>query len=186
MKNNILLIAILLLATNASLAQSVESIDKRYANIAEMARLCEKDHEIGEFGELVMNSLEINSQSHQWRAVGTYGQSFKFFYKGGNSETRPYPDQLVFVTNDRRVSDQRYREEWLFSESGALELFVYNIESDPNPKQSRIYFSRGKPIKMVDGDKVTTRLSALDVKFANERAAQGRRIKELFTKSINL
>lgn len=186
MKSNILLIAILLLTASAGFAQSVESIDKRYAKIAEMARLCEDDHEIGEFGELVMNTLEINSQSHQWRAVGIYGQIYKFFYKGGDSEARPYPDKLVFVVNERRVSDQRYREEWLFSESGALILFIYNVESDPNPKQSRIYFSGGKPIKIVDDKKVTTRMSALDLKDTNERAAQGRRIKELFTKSIKL
>lgn len=186
MKSNILLITILLLAANASFAQSVEAIQKRYADILEKARLCETDDEQGEVGELVMNTLAINSRNHQWRAVGIYGQTFKFFYTGGDSEIRPYPDRLVFVTNERRVSDQRFREEWLFSESGVLILFIYKIESDEPARQSRIYFSGGKAVKIVDGDKVTTRLTALDLKNANERAAHGRRIKDLFTKSIKL
>ena len=189
MKKQVFCIAILLIASAAVSAQTdktVDKINKIYADVAEKARLCETDDDHGEFGDLVMNTVAINSRNHQWRAVGIYGQTLKFFYNGGDSEERPYPDKLVFVVNERRVSNQRFREEWLFSETGVLMLFTYKVESDEVPAEARIYYAGGKAIRTVDGKKVTDRLSVIDLKYANSRAAEARRIKDLFTRSIAL
>ncbi len=190
MKRIISVLVLILMFSAFSAAQlidrSVESIRARYADIAEKARLCETDDDRGQFGELFMNELAVNKRDHQWRAVGIYGQTLKFFYKGGDSEARPYPDKLVFVVNERRLSNQRFREEWLFSETGELILFTYKVESDEPPSESRIYYSGGRAIRTVDGKKVTDRLSAVDRKYTSQRAVQGNRIKELFTRSINL
>ena len=189
MKKQIFCIALLFIASVNVFAQTertVDKINKTYNEIAEKARLCETDGDQGEFGGLVMNTLTINSRNHQWRAVGIYGQTLKFFYKGGDTEEHLYPDQLVFVVNERRVSNQRFREEWLFSENGTLMLFTYKVESEEPPKEARIYFSGGKAIRTIDDKKVTDRLSALDLKYTKERAEQGGRIKALFAGSINL
>lgn len=190
MKRNISVLVLFLIFSGFAAAQtverSVESIRTRYAEIAEKARLCETDDDRGQFGDLFMNELVVNKRDHQWRAVGIYGQTLKFFYTGGDSEARPFPDKLVFVVNERRVSNQRFREEWLFSEIGELMLFTYKVESDEPPSEARIYYSGGKAIRTIDGKKVSDRLSTLDRKYTNQRAAQGGRIKELFTRSINL
>lgn len=190
MKTLIFGIVALLTTTLAAYAQTnktVQKIDAYYKDAAEKARLCETDDDRGEFGELVMNTLTINSRSHQWRAVGIYGETLKFFYKGvENDERRLYPDQLVLVVNERRLSNQSFREEWLFSETGELMLFTYKAESEEPPSEARIYYSAGRAIRTVDGKKMNDRLSAIDLKYANERSVQGRRIKDLFTRSINL
>ena len=189
MKKQIFCIALLVIAAVNVFAQTgktVDKINKTYNDIAEKARLCETDDDQGEFGGLVMNTLTINSRNHQWRAVGIYGQTLKFFYKGGDTEERLYPDKLVFVVNERRVSNQRFREEWLFSENGTLMLFTYKVESDESPSEARIYYSAGRAIRTLDGKKVTDRLSALDLKYTKERAVQGGRIKALFARSIDL
>ncbi len=187
MKKQIFCVATLLLTSIGVFGQNdetVKKIDKIYTDVAEKARLCETDDEQGEIGELVMNTLAINSRGHQWRAVGIYSKTVKFFYKGGDSEERPYPDKLVIVINERRISDRRFREEWLFSETGVLMLFTYRVESEEPPSEARIYYSGGKAIRTVDGEKVTDRLSALDLKYVNQRASEGSRLKEFFTKSI--
>ncbi len=189
MKKQIFCIALFLASVAGVSAQAnknIQKIEAYYKEVAEKARLCETDDDQGEFGELVMNTLTINSRSHQWRAVGIYGQTIKFFYKGGDTEERMYPDKLVLVVNERKVSAQRYREEWLFSETGELMLFTFKVESEEPPLDARIYYSGGKAIRTIDGKKVTDRLTALDLKYTNVRAAEGRRLKELFAKSISL
>lgn len=188
MKSKILLIAILLLlATNVGLAQSVEAIQKHYSEISEKARQCETDDDQGEFGELVMNELAINSRRHQWRAVGIYGQTFKFFYKGGDSERHLYPDQLVFVKVERRVSDRTYAEEYLFSDAGALMFYFQKAENDNRaPAERRVYFSGGKAIRVVEDKNTRNRLTAKDVAIAKEILSQSRDIKDIFKLSIKL
>lgn len=187
MKSKILLIAILLLAANAGFAQSVEAIQKRYADIAEKARLCETDDDQGEYGELVMNTLAINSRRHQWRAVGIYGQTYKFFYKGSDSERHLYPDQLVFVKAERRVSDRTYDEEFLFSDAGVLMFYFQKAENDNRaPAERRIYFSGGKEIRVVEDQKTRNRMTAKDVAIAKEILSQSRDIKDIFKLSIKL
>jgi hypothetical protein len=187
MKNNILLIAILLLAANAGFAQSIDSIQKRYADIAEKARLCETDDEQGEYGELVMNILTINSRAHQWRAVGIYGQTYKFFYRGGNDEKRLYPDQLVFVVNDKKISDRKYREEYLFSDAGALVYYFYTDDVlAPKPSEIKIWFSAGKAFRIEQDGRVRNRMSKADVITTNQRVATAAKLMQFFKRSIDL
>jgi hypothetical protein len=187
MKSNILLIAILLLAANAGFAQSVDAIQKRYADIAEKARLCETDNEQGEYGELVMNELAINSRRHQWRAVGIYGQTLKFFYKGGDSERRLYPDQLVFVVNERKVSDRNYREEYLFSNAGALVYYFYkdDVLAD-KPSGIKVWFSAQKAVRIEQDGRIRNRMTKADVFSTNQRLATAARLMQFFKRSIEL
>lgn len=187
MKSSILLIVILCLTNNAAFGQGVDEIKKRYAEIAEKARLCETDDEQGEYGELVMNELTINSRRHQWRAVGIYQPTYKFFYRGGDSERHLYPDQLVFVKSERRVSNRTYNEEFLFSDAGVLLFYFQKAENDDQvPAERRVYFSRGKAIRVVEGNKTRDRLTAKDGAVVTEILVQGRNIKDIFDRSIKL
>lgn len=187
MKSNILLIAILLLAANAGFAQSVEAIQKRYADIAEKARLCETDAEQGEVGELVMNTLAINSRRHQWRAVGVYQPIYKFFYRGGDSEKHPYPDRLVFVKTERRESNRIYREEYLYNDAGSLIFFFQAVENDElSPDKRRYFFSGPKAIRIIEDEKTRVRPTAKDLAAVKEALSVSGALKDLFTRSIKL
>lgn len=186
MKANTILIAILLLA-NAGFAQSVEAIQKRYAEIAEKARLCETDNEQGETGELVMNTLAINARNHQWRAVGIYQPTYKFFYRGGDSEKHPYPDQLMFVKTERRESNRIYREEYLYNDVGSLIFFFQTVENDESsPDARRYFFSAAKVIRIVEGEKARNRPTAKDTAAAKEVLSVARALQDLFNRSIKL
>lgn len=187
MKSNILFIVVLLLAANVGFAQSIAEIQKRYAQLAEKARLCETDDEQGEYGALVMNELTVNSRRHQWRAVGIYGQTYKFFYKGGESERRLYPDQLVLVKTERTVSNRTYSEEFLFSDAGALMFYYQRSQNDDQmPAERRVYFSRGRAVRVIEDNKTRDRMTARDLTVVAEVLSQSRRINDIFTRSIKL
>ena len=191
MKNKIVFVSFFLFTALAVSAQSpnkaVESIRKAYADAAEKARLAETDDEHGEIGELVMNELTVNSRNHQWRAVGIYGQAFKFFYKGGNSEAHLYPDELVMVKAERSVSNRKYKEEYLFDGNGRLIFYFQRAENDEMvPAERRIYFDAGRAVRVIEDGKTRDNLSAADLRSAREVQAAAVKLRDVFLRTINL
>lgn len=168
--------------------KTVESINKRYAEIATKAKACESDDEQGEFGELFMNTLTINSREHQWRAVGIYGRTYKFFYRQvENIESRLYPDQLVFVKVERKESSRNYNEEYLYSDIGGLMFYRQTSENDEyTAKERKIYFSLRGPIRAIVDGKTSDRFSAAEGKNLAPISREAIKIRELFQRSINL
>lgn len=191
MKNKIVFVSFFLFTALAVSAQSpnkaVESIRKAYADAAEKARMAETDDEHGEIGELVMNELTVNSRNHQWRAVGIYGQAFKFFYKGGNSEAHLYPDELVMVKAERSVSNRKYKEEYLFDGNGRLIFYFQRAENDEMvPAERRIYFDAGRAVRVIEDGKTRDKLSAADLRSAREVQAAAVKLRDVFLRTINL
>ncbi|MEQ1642100.1 MAG: hypothetical protein ABL959_01485 [Pyrinomonadaceae bacterium] len=184
-------ILFLLLATGISaqsIDKTVESIKKRYAEISAKAKSCETDDDHGEYGELFMNTLTINSRNHQWRAVGIYGQTFKFFYKAvENDEKRLYPDQLVFVKVERAQSNRKYAEEYLYSDAGVLMFYSQKAENDGDvPSDRRVYFSGAKAIRIVEDSKSHDRRTAKDGATVNAINAGSTKISDMFLRSLKL
>ncbi len=189
MKKCIFAAFFMLFTTGGIFAQApVVDIDKRYSEISEKSRLCEADEDQGQFGELFMNELTINSRSHQWRAVGIYGQKFRFFYKQAeNDERRLYPDQLVFVKAERKVSARTYNEEFLFSEAGSLIFYFQRSTNDEDmPAERRVYFAGAKALRVVEDSKTRTRLTAKDAGTVKDILAASRRITDVFARSLKM
>lgn len=191
MKTKLTTLAFLLLLAIGVSAQSVdktvESIRKRYGDIAEKARLCESDDDRGEFGELVMNTLTVNSRNHQWRAVGIHQLTYKFFYAGGDSEQHMFPDKLVFVKTERRESNRNYFEEFLYSDSGVLLFYFQRAENDDQvPAERRIYFAGAKAVRIVEDGKTRERFTVKDAAAIREVRAASLKIADLFARSIKL
>ncbi len=182
----------MLLLAGAIFAQTtnktVAAINARYTEIAEKARLCETDDDQGEFGDLVMNTLDINARGHQWRAVGIYRPVYKFFYRGvENDEKRLYPDQLVFGKAMRSVSSRTYNEEYLFSDKGELMFYLQKAEGDDTvPAERRVYFSGLKAIRIVEDGKTRDKLSVKDAATVREITAAGSKLMQIFKRSIDL
>ncbi|MFM9905887.1 MAG: hypothetical protein ACKVQJ_15090 [Pyrinomonadaceae bacterium] len=167
--------------------RTVEKIGEHYNDVAEKARLCEMDEDRGEFGDLFMNEFVINKRSHQWRAVGTYNLRYKFFYKGGDTEEHMYPDQLVMVKVERKISNRAYTEEFLYSDAGVLMFYYQKAENDDQtPSVRRVYFSGLKAVRVVEDAKTRDRLNIKDAATVKEIAAQNVKIKEIFVRSIKL
>ena len=182
----------ILLSAACAFAQStdktVESINKRYAEISAKVKACETDDDQGEYGELFMNTLTVNSRNHQWRAVGIYGQTFKFFYGAvENDEKRLYPDQLVFVKVERAHSNRTYAEEYLYSDAGVLMFYSQKAENDGEvPGDRRVYFSGPKPIRIVEGERSSDRPTAKDSAAIKAINAESLKISDMFLRSLKL
>ncbi len=180
-----------MLAGDSISAQTVDktvgSIKQRYTDIAEKARLCETDDDRGQHGDLFMNELVVNKRDHQWRAVGVYGQSVKFFYTGGDSEKHLYPDRLVFVISDRKVSAREYYEEFLFAERGDLIFYFQRTENDAESAgETRLYLKASKVIRVIEDGKMRDRPTAKDAAVAKQVIDKARELRELFDRSIKL
>jgi len=168
--------------------KTVESINKRYAEISAKAKACETDDDQGEYGELFMNTLMINSRNHQWRAVGIYGQTFKFFYRAvENDEKRLYPDQLVFVKVERAQSNRKYAEEYLYSDAGVLMFYSQKAENDGEvPADRRVYFSGAKAVRVVEDSRSRDRLTGKDAATVKTINAESLKISDMFLRSLKL
>ena len=191
MKKQIYGIAILLLLSVCISAQTtdkaVEKIRSFYTDIAEKARLCEADDDQGEFGELFMNELVVNKRNHQWRAVGTHNLTYKFFYRGGDSEEHMYPDQLVMVKVERKESSRIYYEEYLYSDAGVLMFYFQKAENDDQaPAERRVYFAGIKAIRITEDGKTRDRLTTNDAVTVKEIAGESGKIKDIFLKTLKL
>ena len=190
MKKHISSFVIILIVSIGGFAQvsdkTVETIKKVYLEIYAQAIACETDDDKGKFGPLFMNTLTINSGNHQWRAVGIYGKTYKFFYTGGDTEASMYPDKLVLVKLDRRESNRTYKEEFLFSKNGTLAYYAQRAENDDQSPESReLYFSNQLAIRIVEDAKTRDRLSFADTKVAKNAIATATAINDLFQRSIN-
>lgn len=163
----------------------VSKIDSAYAEVSAKAKAAETDDEQGEFGELFVNRLAINSRNHQWRAVGIYQPVYTFFYKEKGESL--YPEMLVMVSASRKVSNRTYSEDYLFNEKGALVFYVQKAENDEEvPTDRKIYFSAGKAIRIIDDGKSRDRMTAKDLKLTAETVRMSAKIKDLFVRSMNL
>lgn len=193
MKKQIYSLAFILLLSICASAQTtdkaVEKIRAFYTDIAEKARACETEDDQGEFGDLFMNELVINKRNHQWRAVGQYVLSYKFFYQmtPGDREDHMYPDQLVMVKVERKISDRTYNEEYLYSGAGVLMFYFQKAENDAQmPTERRVYFSGIKAIRIVEDGKTRDKLTVKDAATVKEITAESTKIKEIFVRSIKL
>ena len=191
MKNYLLAILFLLIGAFGVPAQTtdktVEKIRTYYNEITEKARAAEEENDQGEFGDLVMNELVINKRRHQWRAVGIYELSYKFFYRGGDSEAHLYPDELVLVKVKKDISSRSYTEEFLYDKNGALVFYFQKAENDDQmPVERRIYFSLGKAVRIVEDEKKRDKPTVKDAATVKEIMADSAKIKEIFNGSIKL
>lgn len=167
--------------------KTVEKIRAVYNEAAEKARAAEEEDDQGQYGDLVMNELVINKRRHQWRAVGIYDLTYKFFYRGGDSEAHLYPDELVMVKVQKRISSRTYAEEFLYDKTGALIFYFQKSEGDEEiPAERRVYFFLGKAVRIVEDDKKRDKLTVKDAVTVKEILQSSIRIKDIFTKSIKL
>lgn len=181
-----ILLALAVTAT-AQVDKSVKATQARYADVAEKARLAESDPDKGQYGDLVMDQLEINKLEHPWRAVGIHGITAKFFYTGGDTEQHMYPDELVLVKVERRTSDRNYREEYLYSETGTLLFSLQTAENDDTVPASRgLFFVGGKLVRVELGGKLRPTITADDRRAAADAVATSTRLKAIFANSLKL
>lgn len=165
--------------------KTVEKIRTYYTGVSEKATAAETDDDQGQYGELFVNELSVNKRNHQWRAVGIYQPTYRFFYKT-MGETM-YPESLVMVKTERRVSDRTYREEYLFSETGALLFYFQKAENDDQaPAERRVYFNLGKAVRVVEDGKTRDKLTVADIGIGKDVWNESVKIRTVFMNSIKL
>lgn len=183
----VLFILLASIGVSAQVDRNVAASRTRYSEVLEKARLAESDEDRGQYGDLIMDQLEINKLGHPWRAVGIHSITAKFFYTGGDTEEHMYPDELVLVRIERRTSSRSYRDDLLYSKAGALILCVQKAENDETqPAERRIYFSAGRAIGVDRGGRFSRALTAAQRSAAAGALATSRQLKNIFSTTTKL
>lgn len=171
--------------------KAVERIKRLYEDIGKKIDLSENGTEESQFAGIFCNELVVNKNKHIWPVVGNYEMTYKFYYELAHTEGHPYPDRLRKVVMKSSMSARSYYSEYLFDEEGALVFYFTKpneppIGDEPQRVEQRIYFARGRPVRIINGQKVRDVLSAKDIELARGIVNTSRQIKLFFTKSLEL
>ena len=180
------LLILLLFAATTSAQQSVdkqiEQIRKTYTELSEKIATTEKDEESGKTSNLAVNELVINKLDRSWAAVGIFRITYRFYYQ--NKEEEPYPTELVKVTRNAEISARKYFEEFVYDSSGSLIFYFERSEDDDAPFERRIYFAKGKPIRIIEDKAARDRFTKDDLSKIDEILERSSNASEIFIHSI--
>lgn len=186
MKTRLFAILLLLIFVFSVPAQDVEKqikeIRAAYTSVSQLIAETEADPEKARYGELAVNELVINKLERSWAAVGNYKVVFRFYYQNMGEE--PYPTELVKVTKKTESAARRYSEEFLFDTTGALIFYFEKSEDGVAPEERRLYFQKGKAIRIVEDAEKRDKLTSEDLDTAKDVVRRGARVRDVFLRSI--
>lgn len=171
--------------------KAVEQIRRAYDDIGKKIELSEKGIEESSYSGIFCSELVVNRNNHIWPVVGNYKLSYRFYFELSHIEGHEYPDRLRKVVMTSSMSSRSYYSEYLFDESGAL-VFYFTKPNEPpigdeeQRVEQRIYFAGGRPIRIINGQKVSDSLTAKDIQLARSVNDTSKEIKLFFTKSLAL
>lgn len=181
------------LASTVVVAQdkSVERIRQLYEDVGKRIDLSEKGIEESHVAGIFCNELTFNKNKHIWPVVGNFEMIYKFYYELANTEGHEYPDRLRMVVMKASMSDRSYYDEFLFDDAGSL-VFYLTRPSEPQvgddlPRaEHRFYFLRGRPVTLINGQKINYSLTPQETAIAKDVVKTSREIKGLFAASISV
>lgn len=183
----------LILASAAVSAQekAVERVRRLYEEIGKKIELSENGTEDSPIAGIFCSELIVNKNGHVWPVVGNYELAYKFYYDLAHTEGHEYPDRLRKVVMKSSMSARSYYEEYLFDELGFLVFYFTKpneppIGDEPQRDEQRIYFAAGRPIRIVNGQKINDRLTAKDAALARRVLITSNQIKKFFSGSLTL
>lgn len=162
--------------------KQIEQIRKTYNELSERIAYTEKDEESGKTSGLAVNELVINKLDRSWAAVGVFRITYRFYYQNKGEE--PYPTELVKVTRIAEISARRYAEEFVYDSSGSLIFYFERSEDDDATLERRIYFAKGKPIRIVEDTEKRDKLTKDDLSKVDEILGRSSNASEIFIHSI--
>jgi len=170
---------------------AVNRIKRLYEDVGKKIELSEKGIEDSQIAGIFCNELVVNRNNHIWPVVGNYEMTYKFYYELAHTEGHPYPDRLRKVVMKSSMSARSYLAEYLYDESGALVFYFAKpdeppIGDEPQRVEQRIYFAAGRPIRVINGEKIIDSPTAKDRELAREIIKLSNQIKLFFAKSLEL
>ena len=161
--------------------------DKRIDDIRKLYEQTNSDIAVAEreapYSQIYVVELSVNKTGNSYPAVGTYSNIAKFYYTYGNREKDPYPNRLLKISAVTKRSAMITNSEFLYNPSGQL-VFGFVRTDGAEQRETRLYFTGGQLIKMLDGEKdVNVRLRpVIDTAAAFKR--ESARLVTLFNSAL--
>ena len=157
----------------------IQAIQETYQKTNAKVSATEKSAEAAKASDLSIDHYITNAMNRSWEGLGNYKETYKFYYihDAPNDE-----NHLLKISRVSEHATTRYHEEFYYNDAGEL-VFYFQKTNDPEyPKECRIYFHKGKAIRLIDdqysrdgyteGDKETVtallkREKAIKLKFTS-------------------
>lgn len=137
----------------------------------------------GEYSPTYTVELAVNKVGVQYPAVGTYSHIAKFYYAFGDREKEPYASRLMKINVATRRSAMITTSEFLFNPAGQLVFGLVRTDG-VEKRETRLYFTAGRLIKMTDNGKdVNIRLRPV-VETANAFTRESARLVAMFNSAL--
>jgi hypothetical protein len=178
------------LAVTAMLLAAAPAVAQDPAEVVDIRRLYEsvgkrvEGAERGEDGQIYSTELVVSATNQSWPATGIYQVRYAFHFERADGEAMP--SRLVKVATRTEASARHYASEYLFDETGALVFHFASAAEESGLVETRVYFVRGRPIRVVRAGKVSDRLTPEERDVADEAARKAQQLKAFFAAASRL
>ena len=126
---------------------AIDSIRKTFKETNASIASTEKSAEAAKASKIAVDYYITNALNRSWEAVDNYKVTYKYYYTHDAPNDK---NQLLKMTRSAEHATIKHHEEFYYSANGEL-IFYYQKTNDPDyPKEKRIYFHKGKAIRLID------------------------------------
>lgn len=173
------LTALFSLASYAQVDKRIEAIRSLYTQTNEAIAIADKE---APYTDIFVVELAVNKAEVSYPAVGTYSNVARFYYTFGDREKDPYPNRLMKVNVVTRRSATITNAEFLY-ENGEL-VFGFVKADGEDASETRLYFDRGRLIRLLDGDKEVNIRNRNAIETSAAFRKESARLTGLFTSAL--
>ncbi|MFK7910847.1 MAG: hypothetical protein AB8F34_09600 [Akkermansiaceae bacterium] len=125
----------------------IDSIRDTYKKTNTKIETTEKSAEAAKASSISVDHYITNALNRSWEAVGNYKSTYKYYYI---HDAPNGTNQLLKMTKASESAARRYHEEFYYNEAGELIFYFQKTNDVDFPKERRIYFHKGKAIRLID------------------------------------
>lgn len=160
-------------------AAQIQTIKEVYQKTNDKVAATEKSAEAAKASSISVDHYITNALNRSWEGVGNYKVTTKFYYTHDAPNGK---NHLMKISQVTESAARRYHEEFYYNSTGQLVFYYQKTNDTEQPKERRIYFHKGKAIRLIDdqfsrdgytdGDremvgKIRQREKALKLKFSS-------------------
>lgn len=139
---------ILFLALQIGLIAQTEQRERVDVYVMSVDSILETCQEVPTYCGYYLNELHINKNGEQWRAVGQYHKTVKFWYTddpGQIDEEEGKPVSVLKVV-EVTVESTYYDVEYFFFDNGELVYYSKHFEASDGSEDTEVYFDGGRDV----------------------------------------
>ena len=128
-------------------AAQIQAIKEVYQKTNALIAATEKSAEAAKASPVSVDHYITNALNRSWEGVGNYKVTYKFYY---THDAPSGENHLLKISQVTESAARKYHEEFYYNSTGQLVFYYQKTNDTEQPKERRIYFHKGKAIRLID------------------------------------